>query len=63
LGARSPLVTMGNVLLAKNQDNDDIKKYFHITNEIVCVNSINENLLEKLSGADQIKVCLYGDVL
>lgn len=52
LGTRSPHVTMGNVLLAKNVANEEIDKYFNLTNEIVYVNSIGENLLQRLSGAD-----------
>lgn len=52
LGSRSPHVTMGNILLAKNVDNADIQQYINTTNEIVCVNSIGENTLFRLSGAD-----------
>jgi hypothetical protein len=52
LGSRSPHVTMGNVLLATNCHYVDIENYFNLSNEIVCVNSIGENTLERLSGAD-----------
>lgn len=52
LGSRSPHVTMGNILLAKNTDNAEIQKYVNTTAEIVCVNSIGENILFRLSGAD-----------
>lgn len=52
LGSRSPHVTMGNILLAKNVFNRDIDKYFNMTNEIVYINSIGENTLQRLSGAD-----------
>lgn len=52
LGSRSPHVTMGNVLLTKNCENKEIEKYFNLSNEIVCVNSIEENTLMRLSGAD-----------
>lgn len=52
LGSRSPHVTMGNILLAKNTDNAEIQKYVNTTDEIVCVNSIGENILFRLSGAD-----------
>lgn len=52
LGSRSPHVTMGNVLLAKNRKNEAIERYFNLTNEIVCINSIGENILMRLSGAD-----------
>lgn len=54
LGSRSPHVTMGNVLLSTNIENKEIDKYFNLSEEIVCVNSIGENLLQRLSGADLI---------
>ncbi len=52
LGSRSPHVTMGNILLSKNVANADIDRYFNMTNEIVYINSIGENILQRLSGAD-----------
>ena len=52
LGSRSPHVTMGNVLLARNDFNMEISRYINATQEIVCVNSIEENILFRLSGAD-----------
>lgn len=52
LGSRSPHVTMGNVLLTKNVRCPDVEKYVNLTDEIVVVNSIGENLLNRLSGAD-----------
>lgn len=52
LGSRSPHVTMGNILLAKNKKNSEVERFFNLTNEIVCVNSIAENTLFRLSGAD-----------
>ena len=52
LGSRSPHICAGNILLANNAANENIDKYFYLTEEIVCVNSIGENLLEKLDGAD-----------
>lgn len=52
LGSRSPHVTMGNILLAENVANAEIDKYFNMTNEIVYINSIGENTLQRLSGAD-----------
>lgn len=52
LGSRSPHVTMGNILLAENAENKYIDKYFNLTDEIVCINSIGENILQRLSGAD-----------
>lgn len=52
LGSRSPHVTIGNILLCNNVVNDDIDKYCNLTEQIVCINSIGENILERLSGAD-----------
>ncbi len=52
LGSRSPHVTMGNILLAVNKENRLIDHYFNLTEEIVCINSIGENILQRLSGAD-----------
>lgn len=52
LGSRSPHVTMGNIWLANNKENGLIDCYFNLTDEIVCVNSIGENVLQRLSGAD-----------
>lgn len=52
LGSRSPHVTIGNILLTKNIACELIDKYFNLTPNIICINSINENILERLSGAD-----------
>lgn len=52
LGSRSPHVCTGNILLTQNVECPVIDRYFNLTDEIVCVNSIKENILQKLSGAD-----------
>lgn len=52
LGSRSPHVTLGNILLVNNASCPLIEKYFNLTKEIVYINSINENILQRLSGAD-----------
>ena len=52
LCCRSPHTSSGNIMLAKNVNNSNIDKYFNFTTEIVVVNSINENILQRLSGAD-----------
>lgn len=52
LCCRSPHVTIGNILVAKNVYVDEIDIYFNLTDEIVCLNSINDNILERLSGCD-----------
>lgn len=52
LGSRSPHVTIGNILLTKNIECELLDIYFNLTPNIICINSINENILERLSGAD-----------
>ena len=52
LGCRSPHISTSNILISTNMRHDLIDEYFNITDEIVCINSINENILERLSGAD-----------
>lgn len=52
LGSRSPHVTIGNILVTKNVLRPEINRYMNPTKEIVYINSINENILERLSGAD-----------
>lgn len=52
LCSRSPHVTMGNILITKCVNYPQIDKYFNFTDNIICINSINENILERLSGAD-----------
>ena len=49
---RNPHITMGNVVIANNVNSDLLKKYFRISNEIVIINSINNNVLQQLNGAD-----------
>lgn len=52
LGSRSPHVTIGNVWLPHNVANEKIDRYFPFSKEIVVINSIGENVLARLSGAD-----------
>lgn len=52
LGCRVPHVTFGNRILFKNVECKVLDKYFNLTPQIVCVNSIKENLLERASSAD-----------
>lgn len=52
LGSRSPHVTIGNILVTKNVECKNIDKYFNLSPNIICINSIRENILERLSGAD-----------
>lgn len=52
LASRSPHVTMGNVLLTTNVECKDYDTYFNMTNCIVCVNAIGENIQQRLNGCD-----------
>ena len=52
LGCRSPHISTSNILITKNMEHQEIDRYFNLTPEIVCINSVNENILERLSGAD-----------
>lgn len=52
LASRSPHVTMGNVLLTTNVACPDYDTYFNMTNCIVCVNAIGENIQQRLNGCD-----------
>lgn len=52
LAVRSPHVTMGNILLAHNKDNEFINTYFGKSKYVVHINAIKANVLETLSGAD-----------
>ena len=52
LGSRSPHITFSNVLCTTNKRYADIEKYMNPTDEIVYVNSIGENILERLAGCD-----------
>ncbi|AGK96772.1 hypothetical protein [Clostridium pasteurianum] len=52
LGCRSPHVTMGNLALMQNVECPVLDKYFNLTPQIICVNSMKYNLLETLSSAD-----------
>lgn len=52
LATRSPHILPGNIYLAKNVQVKEIDRYFNLTDEIVCVNSINENLHERTNGSD-----------
>lgn len=52
LGSRSPHVTMGNIALFNNVQNDLVDEYINLSEQIIVINSIGENLLQRLSGAD-----------
>ena len=52
LASRSPHVTVGNILLTKNVACEPYDTYFNMTDGIVCVNAINENIQQRLNGCD-----------
>lgn len=52
LGCRSPHISTSNILLTRNKEHPGIDRYFNLTDEIICINAVNENILERLSGAD-----------
>ena len=52
VGSRSPHVTMGNILVAKNVRNEQIEKWFNLSREIVIVDAIENNIQHRLNGAD-----------
>lgn len=52
LCSRSPHVTVGNILLTKNVECELYDQYFNMTEGIVCVNAINENIQQRLNGCD-----------
>lgn len=49
---RSPHITMGNIYVANNKKNKLVDKYLNFTNEIIGINSIKENTLQRLQGCD-----------
>lgn len=52
MGCRSPHINPGNILLTVNVRNDMIDTYFNLTDEILCVNAIGENIQQRLNGCD-----------
>lgn len=52
LGSRSPHVSMSNVWTPTNRRLREIDAYFNLTPEILCINSVGENILNTLSGCD-----------
>lgn len=52
LVCRSPHITMGNLYTPVNVQNNLIDTYMNFTNEILALNSINENTLQRLQGCD-----------
>lgn len=51
VGFRSPHSSPSNILVAKNKKHDNFK-WFNLTNNIVCINSTDNEILDTLSGSD-----------
>lgn len=52
LAVRSPHITMGNIWVTKNVRKELYEKYFNLSPQIICINSINNNVLHRLNGSD-----------
>ena len=52
LVCRSPHITMGNIYITNNTVNELVDTYMNFTTEIIGINSINENTLQRLQGCD-----------
>lgn len=52
LGSRSPHITMGNIALFSNKRSVNYDTYFNLSKEVVCVNSIDINIQQRLNGCD-----------
>ena len=52
LGARSPHITMGNLFAVRNVLQPKISEYFNLTENIICVNAIGDNIQQRLNGCD-----------
>ena len=49
---RSPHITMGNLFLGDNTECDEIDRYFNLTENIICINAIGNNIQQRLNGCD-----------
>ena len=52
LASRSPHVSLGNLFLPYNAQNELIDRYMNPTPQIIYINSIGESVLDRLSGCD-----------
>ena len=52
VASRAPHVTMSNLLYAKNKHLKDVDTWFNLTRNIVVVDAINNNIQQRLNGAD-----------
>jgi hypothetical protein len=52
VGFRNPHTSPSNVLITRNTYNEDIDTYFNLSDNIVCVNAVNFEIQDILSGSD-----------
>lgn len=52
LCCRSPHICSGNILLVKNAPSNEIDEYFDLSDEVVYINDIGENIQQRLMGCD-----------
>lgn len=52
VASRSPHISMSNVWVVINTDHEELNEYFNMTPEIIAINSIGDNVLNRLSGSD-----------
>lgn len=52
LACRSPHICAGNIYLPTNTENELVTKYINLTDNIVVINSVGENTLQRCSGMD-----------
>ncbi|MGF9946061.1 hypothetical protein ABEX44_22800 [Priestia megaterium] len=52
VGFRNPHTAPSNVFVGKSVHNEAIKNYFNLSDNIICVNAIDHNIQNKLSGCD-----------
>ena len=52
VGSRAPHMTMGNILCAKNKKPEGLNTWFNLTRNIVVVDAFNNNIQQRLNGAD-----------
>lgn len=52
IAARNPCVCSGNIICLKNKQSDLLEKYMDLSDNIVVVNSIDSDIMERASGMD-----------
>ncbi len=52
LCARSPHITMGNLFAVRNRIMGELLEYFNLSGNIICINSIGDNIQQRLNGCD-----------